>query len=304
MLKMQKVGKSYMQKIVLQDLNLEVENGRIFGLIGAVGEGKTTLCRMIAGLIPIDEGEIYIDEKQLSRHPEIVRKKLGYVPRQFGRYRDMTCEEYLEYFGRLYGRNEDITEKKLEELLEMAKLASRSREQVDQQRPEVKKKLSLIRCLLTDPDVLVLDDFLVGLDVRERKELNTLLLQIRDMDKAILISSPGTSFLTGEEDCLGILQRGNIVVQGTLEEITEQVNRSNPLELVIAENCAKAVEVLKAEKTITRISMDGNKIFAGFEGTQEDQVRILRCLMKEGVPVISFQRGKSDLESVFWKLTE
>ena len=77
MLKMQKVGKSYMQKIVLQDLNLEVENGRIFGLIGAVGEGKTTLCRMIAGLIPIDEGEIYIDEKQLSRHPEIVRKKLG-----------------------------------------------------------------------------------------------------------------------------------------------------------------------------------------------------------------------------------
>ena len=216
----------------------------------------------------------------------------------------MTCEEYLEYFGRLYGRNDDITEKKLEELLEMAKLASRSREQVDQQRPEVKKKLSLIRCLLTDPDVLVLDDFLVGLDVRERKELNTLLLQIRDMDKAILISSPGTSFLTGEEDCLGILQRGNIVVQGTLEEITEQVNRSNPLELVIAENCAKAVEVLKAEKTITRISMDGNKIFAGFEGTQEDQVRILRCLMKEGVPVISFQRGKSDLESVFWKLTE
>ena len=98
MLKMQKVGKSYMQKIVLQDLNLEVENGRIFGLIGAVGEGKTTLCRMIAGLIPIDEGEIYIDEKPLSRHPEIVRKKLGYVPRQFGRYRDMTCEEYLEYF--------------------------------------------------------------------------------------------------------------------------------------------------------------------------------------------------------------
>ena len=91
MLKMQKVGKIYMQKIVLQDLNLEVENGRIFGLIGAVGEGKTTLCRMIAGLIPIDEGEIYIDEKSLSRHPEIVRKKLGYVPRQFGRYRDMTC---------------------------------------------------------------------------------------------------------------------------------------------------------------------------------------------------------------------
>ena len=70
MLKMQKVGKIYMQKIVLQDLNLEVENGRIFGLIGAVGEGKTTLCRMIAGLIPIDEGEIYIDEKPLSRHPE------------------------------------------------------------------------------------------------------------------------------------------------------------------------------------------------------------------------------------------
>lgn len=304
MLKLQKVGKSYKQKVILQDLSLEVENGRIFGLIGAAGEGKTTLCRMIAGLIPMDEGEIYIDGKELSRHPEIVGERLGYVPGQFGRYRDMTLEDYLEYFGRLYGRNEDITDRKLEELLEMAGLAGKSREQVDQQKPEMKKKLALIRCLLTDPDVLVLDDFLVDLDVRERKEMNELLLQIRDMGKAILISSPRISALTGEEDCLGILQRGNIVVQGTLEEISEQVNRSNPLELVMAEKCAKAVEVLKAEKTITRISMDGNKILAGFEGTQEDQVRILRCLMKEGVPVVSFQRGKSDLESVFWRLTE
>lgn len=304
MLKLQKVGKSYMQKVVLRDLSLEVQNGRIYGLTGAAGEGKTTLCRMIAGLIPMDKGEIYIDGKALSRDPEEARKKLGYVPKQFGRYRDMTLEEYLEYFGRLYGQYEDVTGKRIRELLEMAGLLEKRKEQVDLQKPEIKKKLALVRCLLLDPDVLVLDDFLADPDVRERKEVEALLLQIRDMGKAILISSPGMSSLTGEEDCLGILQQGNIVVQGTLEEISEQVNRSNPLELVIAEEYAKAVEVLKAEKTITRISIDGNKILAGFEGTQEDQVRILRCLLQEGVPVISFQRGKSDLESVFWRLTE
>lgn len=93
-------------------------------------------------------------------------------------------------------------------------------------------------------------------------------------------------------------------MQGSLEEISEQVNRSNPLELVIAEKSTKAIEVLKEEDTVTRISIDGHKILAGFQGTQEDQVRILRCLMEQGVPVISFQRRKSDLESVFWKMTE
>lgn len=304
MLKVQRVGKSYREKTVLQDLSFEVENGRIYGLIGAAGEGKTTLCRMIVGLTPVDAGEIYIAGKVVSAHATGAWKKPGYVPEQFGIYRNMTMEEYLEYFGRLYGRYDDLMSQRIRKLLEMAGLEGKRQEQVDLQETEIKKKLALLKCLLMDPDVLVLDNFLADLDVRGKKELNALLLQIRDSGKAILITSPGISALTGQEDCLGILQRGTLVVQGTLDEISDQVNRSNPLEIAIAGSCSKAVEVLKCEKTVTRISIDGNRILAGFEGTQEDQVRILRLLAKEGVPVISFQRRKSNLESVFWKLTE
>ena len=186
----------------------------------------------------------------------------------------------------------------------MVGLAAQKQVQVEKLKLCEKKRLALARCLLEDIDVLVLDDFLVDLDPRERKEIDPLLFQIRDMGKAVLISSPSFSALTGEEESLGILQEGKIVVQGSLEEISEQVNRSNPLELVIAEKSTKAIEVLKEEDTVTRISIDGHKILAGFQGTQEDQVRILRCLMEQGVPVISFQRRKSDLESVFWKMTE
>lgn len=304
MLKLQKVKKSYGRKMVLDQLDLEVENGTIFGITGGAGAGKTTLCRMIAGLIPADEGKIMAAGEDMAHDPENIRKKVGYVPKEFGRYRDMDPEEYLDYYGRLYGLSGEHTGDKIEKLLEMVGLAAQRQEQVEKLKLCEKKRLALARCFLKDIDVLVLDDFLVDLDPRERKEIDPLLFQIRDMGKAVLISSPGFSALTGEEESLGILQEGKIVVQGSLEEISEQVNCSNPLELVTAEKSTKAIEVLKEEDTVTRISIDGHKILAGFQGTQEDQVRILKCLMEQGVPVVSFQRRKSDLESVFWKMTE
>lgn len=304
MLKLQKVRKSYDRKPVLDRLDLEVENGTIFGITGAAGSGKTTLCRLIAGLIRAEEGEIRAAGRDIRQGLEGRLQIVGYVPGEFGRYRDMTPEEYLEYFGRLYGLSGYQIEQKTPKLLELVRLQKQRREQVERLKLHEKKRLSLARCLLSEIDVLVLDDFLVDLDLRERKEMKPLLLQIRDMGKAVLISSPGFSALTGAEECIGILQEGRIVVQGSLENISEQVNRSNPLELVVAEKGGKAVKVLKDEETVTRISIDGHKILAGFQGTQEDQVRILRRLMDQGVPVVSFQRRKSDLESVFWKMTE
>ena len=99
MLKIHQVSKIYQRKYLLEDLNLEVANGETFGVIGAHGAGKTTLCRMVAGLIPFEGGEILAGTPEVRIDGEGAAGLVGYVPAEFGRYRDMTVAEYLEYYG-------------------------------------------------------------------------------------------------------------------------------------------------------------------------------------------------------------
>lgn len=304
MLKMYQVSKIYQRKYLLEDLNLEVENGQIFGVIGAHGAGKTTLCRLAAGLTPFEGGEILAGTPEVRITEEGASGLVGYVPAEFGRYHDMTVAEYLEYYGGLYGMSGYRTGQRAGELLPMFGLEGMEVVPVSELAPHEKKRLALVRCMLRDPDVLVLDDFYQGVDAGKRTALDELLHQLQDIGKAVLITSSGFSALAGSGAFLGILQNGAIAVQGSLEEISEQINQTNPLELLVAENCVGAVEVLKQEETVTRISIDGGRILAGFRGTQEDQTRILRRLVENDVELISFQRRKSDLETAFWRMTE
>ena len=304
MLKIHQVSKIYQRKYLLEDLNLEVANGEIFGVIGAHGAGKTTLCRMVAGLIPFEGGEILAGTPEVRIDGEGAAGLVGYVPAEFGRYRDMTVAEYLEYYGGLYGISGYRIDRRMQELLPAYRMDGLEVVPVAELAPHEKKQLALVRCMLREPDVLVLDDFYHGIDAGKRPVLDELLHLLQDTGKAILVTSAGFSPLAGSGAFLGILQNGAIAVQGSLEEISEQINQTNPLELLVAENCAGAVEVLKQEETVTRISIDGGRILAGFRGTQEDQTRILRRLVENDVELISFQRRKSDLETAFWKMTE
>ena len=216
----------------------------------------------------------------------------------------MTVAEYLEYYGGLYGISGYRIDRRMQELLPAYRMDGMEVVPVAELAPHEKKQLALVRCMLREPDVLVLDDFYHGIDAGKRPVLDELLHLLQDTGKAILVTSSGFSPLAGSGAFLGILQNGAIAVQGSLEEISEQINQTNPLELLVAENCAGAVEVLKQEETVTRISIDGGRILAGFRGTQEDQTRILRRLVENDVELISFQRRKSDLETAFWKMTE
>ena len=304
MLKMHKVSKIYQRKYLLENLNLEVENGQIFGVIGAHGAGKTTLCRLAAGLTPFEEGEILAGTPEVRITGDGAAGVVGYVPAEFGRYHAMTVAGYLEYYGGLYGMSGYRTDQRAAQLLPVYGLEGMEIVPVSELEPHEKKRLALVRCMLRDPDVLVLDDFYQGIDAGKRPVLDEMLRLLQDDGKAVLLTSSGFSALAGSGAFLGILQNGEIAVQGSLEEISEQINQTNPLELFVAENCAGAVEVLKQEETVTRISIDGSRILAGFRGTQEDQTRILRRLVENNVDLISFQRRKSDLETAFWRMTE
>ena len=117
MLKIHQVSKIYQRKYLLEDLNLEVANGETFGVIGAHGAGKTTLCRMVAGLIPFEGGEILAGTPEVRIDGEGAAGLVGYVPAEFGRYRDMTVAEYLEYYGGLYGISGYRIDRRMQELL-------------------------------------------------------------------------------------------------------------------------------------------------------------------------------------------
>ena len=182
-------------------------------------------------------------------------------------------------------------------------MSGRQEDPADALKMADKRTLALAACCLTDPGIFVLDDFMTGLQTGDREKLVSLLLKLRDRGKAIIITTRVLGGLRGLNAVIGIIQEGKMLLQGTIEEIIGQISRANPLELVVEGKSEEAVAVLKDEPSVTSISIEGDRILAGFEGNQEQQVEILQNMVSRGVPVVSFQRRKSDLETIFWKVT-
>lgn len=302
MLEIRGLTKIEENKRIIGDLTMIVEDGSIYGIAGGQSEALTGLCRILAGLADWDEGKIYVDSQEWD--PQKKEKGIvGYVPAVFGSYGDMTVEEYMEYYAGLYNISGEESSTRQRQLLEWSGLSGRQEDPADALKMADKRTLALAACCLTDPGIFVLDDFMTGLQTGNREKLVSLLLKLRDRGKAIIITTRVLGGLRGLNAVIGIIQEGKMLLQGTIEEIIGQISRANPLEVVVEGKSEEAVAVLKDEPSVTSISIEGDRILAGFEGNQEQQVEILQNMVSRGVPVVSFQRRKSDLEAIFWKVT-
>lgn len=302
MIEMKGVCKRYNGKPALEQLDLSVREGEFFCLLGGNGEGKTTLLRILTGYLEADEGEAVVGGVDIIRNPYKVKKVVGYVPAEFGLYDDLRVIDYMEYFASIYGLTGEAQRKRCRFLLEFVHLEESLESRVDALSVDGKQRLSLARCLIHEPKLLVLDEFMSGVDDRSRQELKELLNDIHEEGKTIVLTSNIFAELVGLHPTLGVIKSGKMILRGTWQKISEQLNDANPLELQVADGREAAVAVLKESQAVTNISIDGEMIIAGFTGDSQEQVRLLQEIVTRGVSVVSFQRRKSDLEESFLQL--
>lgn len=204
---------------VLRGISFDVGVGEIYGMVGAVGAGKTTLARLLAAVQEPSVGSIEICGFDTSLHPLKARRCLGYLPHPPVSYPQLTVREYLEFFRRV-GGIEDAS--RVRAVLERTRLDHRSGQLIAHLNEGQRQRLGLARALLHDPAVLILDEPMSQVDPMRRDALSSLLLDLKSSGKSLLLFSPISSDVAGLCDRVGILHAGRLLAQGSIEEIIDQ----------------------------------------------------------------------------------
>lgn len=304
MLTIKNLVKSYGSFKALDGVNLEIEKGEIFGFIGPNGAGKSTTMKIVAGLLSADDGEVYVDNIDALKNNRLLKEKIGYMPDFFGVYDNLKALEYLEFYASIYGIVGEEARKLSMDLLELVNLEDKWDSNVDGLSRGMKQRLCLARCLVHNPELLILDEPSSGMDPKARYEMKGILKNLKDMGKTIIVSSHILSELAEICTKVGIIKNGKMVCQGTVDEVMIMAQGSAPLTITVMDKAEKAIEILRENPNVKEMSLDSNKIKANIIGGDKDSHEILKTLILKEIPVVSFNKGNGNLEDVFIQITE
>ena len=257
MLKIQGLKKKFGNFEALSGLDMEVEEGALYGFVGPNGAGKTTAIRIITGLLKADEGTVMIGGKDAFLYSWQVKNEFGYVPDEFGLYDNLKVWEYMDFFASCYGLSGLVARERCTKLLEQVKLAGKEEFFVDSLSRGMKQRLCLARAMIHDPKLLVLDEPTSGMDPRARIEFKELLKELCAEGKTIVVSSHILSELAQMCTDIGIIDAGKVVLSGNMGEILKKVNDSNPIRIQVVENVWEAVKFLRTEPEVQTITVEG-----------------------------------------------
>jgi ABC-2 type transport system ATP-binding protein len=301
----ERLVKRYGRYTALDELSFSVTRGSIYGFLGPNGAGKTTTLRILATLLLPTQGQAWVAGEDLTRHPAEARKHIGYMPDFFGVYDDLTVREYLEFYAQAHGVPRVEWRKIVADLLELVDLGDKRDDFVENLSRGMKQRLGLTRCLVHDPEVLLLDEPASGLDPRARVEMREVLKEIARMGKAVLISSHILPELEDLSTEVGIIHKGRMVASGAVEDILGQLGGNRVLEARTLDQAEQAASILKALPGVRDVSIlpEEGLVRAACSADSAGQAAILRTLVEAGVPVVSFNAAQ-DLEDLFMALTE
>ena len=303
MLEIKNLNKRYGSFYALRNLNLTVEDGELFGFVGANGAGKTTTMRICVGLLGADSGEVFIDGKRMLSNHKLLSNKVGYVPDFFGVYPSLTSMEYMQFFAASYGLVGTDADNLCMDLLRLVKLDHKADTDVNGLSRGMKQRLCLARGLVHNPDILFLDEPASGLDPRARYELKEILKNLSSMGKTIIISSHILPELSEMCTTIGIIDHGQMMLKGTIDEIHRAAAMQSPLIVVVEEHAVDdTFRVLQENPNVQHINARGNMIEVVFTGNKMDEAALLSTLVSNGIPILSFTRQEGSLEALFMQI--
>ncbi|KMJ59657.1 ABC transporter [Bacillus sp. LL01] len=299
--------KKYGKFTALDSLNLKVEKGTVFGFVGHNGAGKSTTFSILSTLLAPTSGTAFVNGYDVTKNPKMVRKFIGYMPDFFGVYDQFKTDEYLDFYGASYGIPLAERQKLIPQLLELVNLTDKKDAYVDVLSRGMKQRLCLARALIHDPEVLILDEPASGLDPRARIEMREILRELKSMGKTIMISSHILPELAEMCDEIGVINGGKLVATGRVEQIHQQLQANKVLRVLILQDLEKAISYFEDIPSISNIQVSEqreNLLSFSFEGSDEEQVALLRNALDSGVMILSLSQEESNLEDIFLEITK
>lgn len=307
MLEVQNLNKKFGDVHAVKDLNLQIRKGEIFGFLGPNGAGKTTTMKMVTCLIPPTSGSIKVDGRDTINDSLNVRRKIGYLPENNPLYNDMTVEEYLRFVAEIRGIKGQKQTQRLQELYGICNLTKMTGRQVGNLSKGYRQRVGLAQAMMHDPDLLILDEPMSGLDPNQIIEIRNLIKKM-GQKKTVIYCSHILSEVSATCDRILIINEGVIVASGTPEELTSKSNKGNRYIARIKADRTAVEEKMReisgvASATITGV--DGEWVATEIVVNNKEDIgeQIFRNVVENGWSLSELRHEAASLEEVFTQLT-
>jgi ABC-2 type transport system ATP-binding protein len=297
-----RLTKVYSGLSAVRDLNLCVDRGEIYGFLGPNGAGKTTTLLMLLGIVQPTTGEISLWGHRLGDDPLALKRRIGVVGEQDYFHDHLTAEEYLSFFASLYGV--PAPRERIGGLLERLGLSGLRRFRVRDFSRGMKQKLSLARAVLHEPDLLVLDEPVSGLDPHGIVEVRHLLLERNQRGMTILISSHLLSEVERTAHRVGILHRGHLIREDTIAGLRAMLRRDAEVEIQLLEPVPGVADILASLPFVRQVDIAGDRLSVTVEGETDTRGALSRAISARGGVIVGMHVREPSLEDAFLTLTE
>lgn len=305
LIELQNVTKKFGKHFVLKDITCKIYQGEIFGIIGVSGGGKTTLLNILIGFYKHSSGDIIFNKRKHWKHINLVHKIFGFARQEGSFYPNLTVEENLRFFGRMYNMDSKRIEERMKELLAFMNLEEAQDKLAENLSTGMQRRLDLACALIHEPAVLILDEPTEDLDPTLRKEMLSLVMRVSQEEGTTIVI---TSHLLGELedicDRVAILHEGTFVQTGTTLEIKENYSQNQEIHFTIKSgNYQKVLRNINPE-LISSIVTKPHQIILYTPNGEKLLRQILNQCAENEEEIVELALGKPSLEEVFEALTQ
>jgi len=289
----------------LNQLDLTVNRGDLFGFIGSNGAGKTTTLRILSTFLTPSTGTARVLGHDVVIEANQVRRILGYMPDFFGVYKDMEVTEYLDFFAACYRIGSAKREQTINDVLELVGLSEKKGSLIGALSRGMQQRIGLARVLVHDPDILLLDEPASGLDPRARIEMMAILQELQRLGKTILISSHILSELQSLCNRVAIIEKGSLIYSGPVQGVQDQFTQKPGYRLRVADNPERALELLHERPEIAEAELEeeSDHIHIALADDQTNGSVIASIIVNGGLQLTGLEEVEMDLEDVFLQVT-
>ena len=297
MIETQDLSKHFSGFVAVEGVDLQVPAGTVMALLGPNGAGKTTTVRMLTSVLRPTRGQARVAGFDILRQPEQVRRSVGVLTEQHGLYGRMPADEYLEFFGRLYGMPAAQRRQRVDELLEQYGLSADRKRRTGEYSKGMRQKLALARALFHDPPVLLLDEPTSAMDPESARLVRDAIQDLRSANRTIIICTHNLAEAEELADQIAIIRRGRIIASGTVEALKQRLLGAAEFEVRLSAPLGEAAELLPASASLTARGADWLRYRSDTAATTNPAV--VQAMVARGLPVLSLAEVPRSLEKVY-----
>jgi len=301
--KVEGLVKRFGELTAVDHVSFTIHQGETFGLLGPNGAGKTTTISMISCLLEPSEGEIVVDGNSVRAKQTAVKRTLGVVPQEIALYPSLSAAENLSFWGRMYGLSGGELKSAVNDALELAGLADRSRERVEKYSGGMKRRINIAAGILHKPKVLLMDEPTVGIDPQSRNHILETVKELNASGMTVLYTSHYMEEVEYLCDRIAIMDHGKVIALGTLDELREVVGGMDVIAVSVADVSEEVVSAVGAIAGVEGVNRAEGVLEVLTPSSGTVLGRVITTLESEGAHVTSVTVTEPNLESVFLHLT-